>query len=283
MKINKIQNNIYYLTKNKKNINKKSNGYTTNKLPDTSQSCKPKYYQPKNNLNFLGNKSYIIAPIYNHENNPESIRIHIPIDTDTAITLNIETHEGGNLFLNEKGYIDEKTAEFFVELYKELYPQRKSEYEKHKATIEKILIENKKNNVVAFNPIADVENSFDSNEDLEGEEWLKAVLNGINDRYQREEMALNYLDMVNCSINECSLIVASEIIAILKLSKTKNGIDTTNIDKKLTIAQKTVNADDGSGKLLDTLIENFKDENGQIDLDTILKMLQEMEIIEIES
>lgn len=271
MKINSV-NSFYNLNlygkSNKKNHNHQN---ITNQFNNKTCSMPGvDTLKAYNKINFGNNLNYLAMP--RHDRNQEiiGVNISIPFSDDENIMLALEATDNIDILFNEDNSINSDAMDLFISLYKQIYGQRRKDYEKEVALYKSIIEDNKTNNKYSFDPDADIQNAMDACKAETGLEWAKNFLNGVQDKNQRDELAYMYLDLAQESCSEAVLVSAQIALGVLKLSKTQNGFETTELDKKIKIIQNVYSLDN-SGKALDEFIRISKEQDGNINFDAMLK------------
>lgn len=271
MKINSINSTISqnsYNILNKKNNNHQNiNNQINNNarlMPDSN------ILRAYNKINFGNNLHYIAIPRHDINNEIAGVNISIPFSDDKNIMLGFEADDDIAILFKDDHSIDSKAMDLFVSFYKKIYSEKVEFCKKEIELLEGIIEKNKENNKISLYPDEDINDAMKACSGSDSLEWAENFLNGIKDKNQRDEMAYMYLDMAYENYSKSAVNSAQIALGVLKLSKTPNGFDDSQIDIKSKIIQ-SVYALDGTGKVLDEFIRAFKDENGNINLEAMLK------------
>ena len=234
MKINKITSEKVIAFKPKVNNPQKAEKTSfAQKINNNHSPNNPKYYQAINNISFQANSHYMAVPISNKNNEVIALKIRIPFEESDNATFTL-THEA-QLFLDKDGKFENEKLAVFVELFEEFYKQRKSQYEKEKSILNRILSK-KEENVTSINIIDDIQNALDKADAQDDEDFLEYLLMSIKDEKQRKYLTKKYLDVIEEEEVQGTVLAAKEAICILKLSKKDDGFDLSQMDKKIDIA-----------------------------------------------
>lgn len=274
MKINKISNEkIAYFApkttlKNQTNIIHNSENYL--KIDDS------KYYQAINSLYFTGNAKFLAYPVKNKENKTTSIKVYIPLENKDSTTFEFDEAPSIKLLTKETGAIDILAMGIFVELFSDYYKITKRKFEDEKAFLTTILQD--KNEVCLLNARENVNEAFKKTTEDKGEDYLQTLFSNIEDTRYKKELASAYLELVNEKIAQTAMKCAKEALMVLKLSKNGYSIDMTNLDIKRDIAVNCVDYSKFIGyNCSELIIENSKDEKGNINLNFALKLAQTLQ------
>lgn len=274
MKINKISSEkIAYFApkttpKNQTNIIRNSENYP--KIDDL------KYYQAINSLYFTGNAKFLAYPVKNKENKTTSIKVYIPLENKDSTTFEFDEAPSIRLLTKETGAIDILAVGIFVELFSDYYKIAKKKFEDEKAFLTTILQD--KNEVCILNAKENVNEAFKKTVESQEEDYLQTLFNNIQDTRYKKELANVYLELINEKIAQTAMKCAKEALMVLKLSKKDYSIDMTNLDIKRDIAVNCVDYSKFIGyNCSELIIENSKDEKGNINLDFALKLAQTLQ------
>lgn len=274
MKINKISSEkITYFApkttpKNQTNIIHNSENYP--KIDDL------KYYQAINSLYFTGNAKFLAYPVKNKENKTTSIKVYIPLENKDSTTFEFDEAPSIRLLTKETGAIDILAMGIFVELFSDYYKIAKKKFEDEKAFLTTILQD--KNEVCILNAKENTNEAFKKTAESQEEDYLQTLFNNIQDTRYKKELANVYLELINEKIAQTAMKCAKEALMVLKLSKKDYSIDMTNLDIKRDIAVNCVDYSKFIGyNCSELIIENSKDEKGNINLDFALKLAQTLQ------
>ena len=164
----------------------------------------------------------------------------------------------------------------FVELFSDYYKIAKKKFEDEKAFLTTILQD--KNEVCILNAKENVNEAFKKTVESQEEDYLQTLFNNIQDTRYKKELANVYLELINEKIAQTAMKCAKEALMVLKLSKKDYSIDMTNLDIKRDIAVNCVDYSKFIGyNCSELIIENSKDEKGNINLDFALKLAQTLQ------
>ena len=237
----------------------------------------PKYYQAVNNVNFGSNLKYFASQKYNKQGEIIAVRIHIPMGDSDSADFHIDIDEGGELFLDKRNQINQEATLLFVELFSDLYKEKKAKYQKDKTYLEEVIEEESKNtsSIHAINPAFQVEKALKESEEKEGNEWLQSFISKIMDTEQKLIIAESLIENINYSIAQSSITTAQEAINIMLLSKTPNGFDLSDMTRKLDIAVKIASiAENKSYDVIKLITSQLQKEDGTADIDEIIKAMK---------
>ncbi len=274
MKINKINSEkiIYFTPKTppKNQINIQNNNENYPKIDDL------KYYQAINSLYFTGNAKFLAYPIKNKENKTTSIKVYIPQENKDSSTFEFDEAPSIKLLTKETGAIDILAMGIFVELFSDYYKIAKKKFEDEKAFLTTILQD--ENEVCILNARENINEAFRKTTESQGEDYLITLFGNIQDTRYKKELAGVYLELVNEKIAQTAMKCAKEALMVLKLSKNGYSIDMTKLDIKRDIAVNCVNYSKFIGyNCSELIIDNSKDETGNVDLDFTLKLAQTLQ------
>lgn len=272
MNINAINflNNISSKS-NIKNQSSKSQVVNNQQINMTSVMPKADVLRAYNKIAFRGCSNFIAIPYHDINQEIEGVKISIPFSDEQNIALVLEADDGIDILFKENNSINSDAMEFFVSVYKQIYTKKTNSIKSDIELLEKIIKQNKTNNIYSIDPNADAKNALLNSCMFSGREWVEKFLNSINDREQRDEMANMYLDLANENLSDCVLTSAQLALGVVALSKTKNGFDDGEIDKKCQILENVYSLGGDRQLVLQEFLNAYTDENGNIDLNSMLE------------
>ena len=229
----------------------------------------PKYYQVFNNISF-GSNAHFYA-ITKRTSKGTSVVIQIPTENEDRIKLEFSPQEAG-IFLNENDIIDNKMVETFVEIYTKFYTVQKEKHEEESKLLKRIIQESSKNKVIVIDREIDNE-SLRTFKGVSENNFIEAYLSNIQDDLRRKEIAESFLEKNEKRYAKSIHSAGKTALYLMHLSKTNNGIDLSDFDKKAEIVTSIVGFGEScEGDYFKELIENSKDENGNFDIDLCHKI-----------
>lgn len=269
MKITKISGEkIITLKPHQTNKKYQNTNIITNQNRQEKTSLPPKYYQAINSISFgKNNNFYFAAPSYDKNGKMHSLKFHIPFGDEESPRLVMQEKEVP-YFQDENGYPDNKTIQFYIGLFKDYYGARRQKFAKDRDYLIDVLKGKEDKNIDSICPQENLSFALESANEAQDEDYLQTLIGNIHNPEQKKEMASRQMEIVRMNYIKSAITCAREAFYVLKLSKTEDGIDDSNLDIKRDIAILTANyVEDTGEECLDTIIEYSKDENGEFNLE----------------
>ncbi len=274
----KITDN-FNIPRNNKITNKGSADKTSNKeqaQPQNTAKCSPLLYQAYNNISFgnaADNLRYISSAVKDKDG-PEVIKVCCPTKNG-AIKFTIDDMTVDVFLRNKNREINEDALRTYIFFYK-------SKYEEEEAKTQEILdylneelkTVDKDSNIRSLNPTEDIKRATIRNLNKGEFEFLKGTLAEIPDGYDKYCKIKDIIQIYQDKSFDFHSNAKSHATAMMGLIQKSSGqFDLTNLEKMSQFEEQLSGiAWNYSNELAESIIEEAKDFDGNIDADFGIKL-----------